>query len=274
MTLLSWLVTWLRRVRLSFAILAIAAVFPLPVSAQPLSQGAGGAETESPAACSQAQYRLADIPQQGEEDEIYFAFPPNPDGSTLVGVGMFIDEISDINELDESFSIEAYLELIWCDPREAFDESEIGMTQKIFVRNDAGAKLDEIWWPTIAIVDEVGGREIKNQELSINTDGTVHYRERFSIAIENHFELTRFPFDSQELEIEVESFAWDASFAIFHMEADRMGISDEVAPAAWHVGSIDAHVESAQEIREHTADRAGGNRRNLSTALANTPTIY
>lgn len=253
MTLLSRLATRLRRASLPFGIFVVTAVLTLPVSAQPLSQGAGGAEIESPAACSQAQYSLAAIPQQGEEDEIYFGFPPNPDGPTLVGMGLFIDEISDINELDESFSVEAYMELIWCDPREAFDESEIGVTQKILVRNDADAKLDQIWWPTIAIVNEVGGRETKNLELIIAADGTVRYKEKFSVAIENHFELTRFPFDSQELEIEIESFTWDASFVIFHVEADRMGISDEVTPAAWRVGSIDAYVESAQEIRERTA---------------------
>ncbi len=244
------LAAWLLRGSLLFVIFTLTASFTPSLSAQPLSQEPGGAKVESPAACSQAQYRMGVIPKQDEENEIYFGTPPNPDGPTLVDLGLFLDEISAINAVDEQFAIEGYLDLLWCDPREAFDPAEVGVTHKVYVEADAAAKLAEIWWPDIEIVNEIGGRSTKNQELIVAADGTLEYSERFSSVLENHFELLRFPFDRQQLEVEIESFAWDADFLIFHVETDKIGFSDKVEPVAWQIESVTTQMEIVQEIRD------------------------
>ena len=66
-----------------------------------------------------------------------FYLPPNPDGPTLVDLGLYIIQITDIDELDNTFKLEGFMDLIWCDPSAAYDSQEIGTNRKIFLEEQA-----------------------------------------------------------------------------------------------------------------------------------------
>ena len=68
-----------------------------------------------------------------------------------------------------------------------------------------------MWWPEVTLVNEVHAREMENEELIIYADGTVEYEEKSHAQLEAHYNLRKFPFDRQVLEIEIESFAWTAA---------------------------------------------------------------
>lgn len=204
----------------------------------------------SPADCTQTNYRQMEGSTSAEGDEITFAVPPNPDGPVLVDLGLYIIAITAINVSDNTFHMEGFLDLIWCDPRQAYSVSQIGQQEEIFLEEAALDKIREMWWPDIVFVNEAGGSEIENVELLILPDGTIDYRYRFNVELETNYDLRRFPFDRQLLEIEIESFAWDNDYLVFHQEEDVVGFSTEFQIPEWEIERAEAHIEEKQEIRD------------------------
>lgn len=210
----------------------------------------------SVAACGQVDYGT---PLTGAttgmylNGDVFFATPPNPNGPVIVDLGLYIVEVTGIDEVTSTFTIEGFMDMIWCDARETFDPDELGWHAKIFLEEDAQAKISEMWWPDLTFPNESGARAIEAEELIIWPDGTVEYEERFSAQLETHYEFRQFPFDTQHLHIEIESFAWDEAYLIFHEEQDRIGFSDEFEIPEWHTVDVSTHIEEVQEIRDPVA---------------------
>jgi hypothetical protein len=182
-----------------------------------------------------------------------FVTPPNPDGPVTVDFGLYIIQVTDIDETSNTFRFEGFMDLIWCDPRNAFDPAERGVDKELFLEEGAKRELDEIWWPDITFVNGVGGRTIENEELIIYPDGTVEYQERFSVIMAAHYDLKKFPFDKQSLEVEIESFSWPAKNLVFHREESKIGFSKEFEIAEWHTNSVTNHIREVKEIRDRDA---------------------
>ena len=75
-----------------------------------------------------------------------FVTPPNPDGPVTVDFGLYIIQVTDIDETSNTFRFEGFMDLIWCDPRNAFDPAERGVDKELFLEEGAKRELDEIWW--------------------------------------------------------------------------------------------------------------------------------
>jgi hypothetical protein len=175
---------------------------------------------------------------------------PNPDGATPVGIGLFVIEITEIDPSDNTFQVDGFLDLTWCDPRERFDSEETGFEKEIFLEHDVDLKLDRMWWPDIEFVNEIQPRLIENKELIIEPNGSVEYREKFSAKLATDYDMRRFPFDTQTLIIELESFAWSSHDLIFVVEDDVVGFSDEFSIPEWTITGIAEHLETKQEVRD------------------------
>ncbi|MCB0164438.1 MAG: hypothetical protein KDI79_09440, partial [Anaerolineae bacterium] len=212
----------------------------------------------SPADCAQNPYRQGEIPageqydeaNNEENHEIVFAEPPNPDGPVVVDLGLYIIEVTAIDVVANTFHIEGFMDLIWCDPRLAYSASQTGRHEEIYLEEAALEKIEEIWWPDIEFANEAGAAEIENEELIILPDGTINYEERFSTELEAHYDLRKFPFDRQHLEIEIESFAWDNDYLVLNQEANKIGFSTEFEIPEWEIEGIDTNIEAKQEVRD------------------------
>ncbi len=208
---------------------------------------------DSVADCAHVDYAIAEggapTEDQFDLEEAVFVTPPNPDGPTLTDLGLFIIEVTEVDAVGNTFQIEGFLDLIWCDPRVAFDPEEVGVVEKIFLEEDARLELSRIWWPDLTFVNESAPRLIENQELIIREDGTVEYEERFHASMSARYDLRKFPFDKQTLFVEIESHAWDDRFLIFHEEEDKIGFGSEFEIPEWHTDGVETRIESRQEIR-------------------------
>lgn len=210
---------------------------------------------QSVAACPQVTYgSLNNIIEQDVSPEIpHFVVPPNAEGPVLVDIGIFVKGFSEIDPVHNVFVVEGFIDMIWCDPREGFDPEELGWHEKIFLEDDAESELQLIWWPDITFPNQSGSRDTENLELLIFEDGTVEYEERFSVTLEANFDLRLFPFDTQHLEIQVESLAWSEDYLIFHEEENMIGFSSEFQLPEWEWNpdvDLTTRVESVQELRD------------------------
>lgn len=210
---------------------------------------------ESVASCQNVTYgSLNTVAEQDVSPEIpHFVVPPNGEGAVLVDIGLYVEAISNINPVQNQFMVEGFIDMIWCDPREGFDPDTLGWHEKIFLEDDATNELQLIWWPDINFPAQVGSRDIENLELIIFEDGTVEYEERFAVTLEGNFDLRNFPFDTQSLEITVESLAWSEAYLRFHEEDDMIGFSDAFDLPEWRWDAdqdLSTRIETVQDIRD------------------------
>lgn len=201
-----------------------------------------GHELDSVASCSNVSYKPGGT---GES-----ATSPNAVGPVTVDVGFFISAITSIDPVANTFQVEGYLHTVWCDSRLAFDPAARGVREEIFLEGKAQEKLGEIWSPDLTFANQEGSRESEDQQLILLADGTVQYQEKLDVLLEAHFDLERFPFDEQVLEIEIESFAWDAEYLTLHKEDERIGFSDGFELPEWRIESVETSLESVKEIRD------------------------
>lgn len=145
---------------------------------------------------------LTDASAQGGEVEVRngptanpLLKPPSSDGSPVqVTIALVLLNITDIDEVGQRFHVNAYLFMRWQDLRLKYAQ--------ISPQPDATTySKDEIWSPTVELVNAVDPRQSVDKRINADAHGVVSYTERFSAAVTSTFALRTFPFDSQTLNL-------------------------------------------------------------------------
>lgn len=208
------------------------------------------AALDSIASCGKQNYQAAGVSEKTNKDE-HFTKTPNAHGPVMVDLGLYIEEIPAINELENTFTVEGRMNIIWCDPRLKY-KSDGKENFELFLEEEAKEKLKVIWWPDITFANEVAGRDIANEILFVYENGTVEYREKLSVTLEAKYDLSVFPFDKQALQIEMESFAWNEEYLKLHIEKEFIGFSDSFELPEWHTADIESYIEDVMEVGDHS----------------------
>lgn len=178
-----------------------------------------------------------------------FVVPPRQ--PTEVSIATYLIGLSRVSEPSAAFTTfdtEMYIDVSWQDTRLTFS-SDTGAA-RVFQEEEAAEKLSEIWSPDPEIQNEVEQRVTESIELRIFPDGTVEYEERFSAVIHAEFDLARFPFDKQVLELEFQSFTWDQKESVFLPDDERTGFDPAFKTPEWIVTDTTSRVGVRTEIRD------------------------
>ena len=146
----------------------------------------------------------------------------------IITVSLGIIDIPKIDEPMETFDIDSYLFLEWNDP--AVYEYIAGRqmlppehTYKFYTTSEVQNILKEVGWPEIVqFTNQVGRREVLSSYLWVESDGDITYYERFQGTFHSKYELRKYPFDSQKLNILIETAYFDKTLIEF--EAPRENI--------------------------------------------------
>lgn len=245
----------IRRFFVAITVITLAFLFstfiPQGVHANPKLLATGEYPEAVGARCMDVDYNNKSIDSHSAEG-VTFVTAPNLDGPTNVSIGMYVNEITEVDESANSFRMQGFLDLIWCDPRLSFDPSEVGTDVEIFLEEDAHDELREIWWPNLDYVNAVDEIDIENLVLLVHPDGTVEYRSKIGGHFSTNFDLRSFPFDEQDLLVEIESFEWASDTMVFLEQDGIVGFSEEFRIPEWYVTDISEHVESKKEPRDHS----------------------
>jgi hypothetical protein len=129
---------------------------------------------------------------------------PNPLGSPVsVKVAIFLANLTEIDELDERFTVTGYLFLTWKDPRLAYVPTSPSETRR-------EVPLENIWVPSINLVNQHEARESISRLAFVDPEGTVRYQEEFVAHLSAELNLRKFPFDTENLHILVQPLLADA----------------------------------------------------------------
>lgn len=155
-----------------------------------------------------------------------------------VKVSGWIHSITKIDEVEGTFTGEIDVWLRWVDPRLAFDPATTGGFDRLeYGFDEAPAKIAQIWTPLASIANlDKGGDE--KQALIIEANGHVGLMRKTNGRFKTALEFGRFPFDTQNLTVEIRSPRYGANVVAFSQEPidrQRSGVNAELLIPNWRM---------------------------------------
>jgi hypothetical protein len=163
----------------------------------------------------------------------------------ILKIGFLAVRIWDVNPVEESFRIEAFLRLSWRDPRLSFNISaghEHKFSQTDWVPtwwngSPSGLRsvtidymtdpnlIKQLWDPLIYSTDSVSPKGLEHSAgmVSIAEDGTCYRSVRIIDEVHTTFQLRWFPFDSHDLHMSIGCYALDDSQISMRWQQDPVG---------------------------------------------------
>jgi len=212
----------------------------------------GRANAASPAACSQVDYARSASAASPQSSGVGITDPPNPSGPTIVGVGFIVNDIRGIDPVRDEFQFRGHVQLLWCDPRLAFDPQIEGRKERIFKGDQVEKQVEQMWLASGYPVNKVGEPDFSERVLRIRYDGTVEQSINVSVPLATHYDLRRFPLDHQTLVLQVESYLWDHDRLRFVHDETISGFGDGISLPEWDIVGVKGHVDDTPVMRSDT----------------------
>ena len=194
--------------------------------------------------------------------------PPTGKGlPVVVRTGLFIQDVASIDEPSETFVATIDVRLRWDDSRVGFPLFQAPPGGVIDLRGEqAEARLAQMWAPSVAIANLVGDPTFQTRRLRISPEGRVELMQRTTGKFETAFDLSKFPFDRQNLTVELVERREPLHRLIFDFRQDDIEFSqtaDSVSIDGWKPGLLhlqrspqpawygeaQARVQASAEIR-------------------------
>ena len=156
---------------------------------------------------------------------------PGAEGaSTTVKIGLYLIDIKEIQDPQQTFLIDAFLNFSWLDSR---------LSQKVLGRSLQGCKVqrNDIWFPSVFPVN-VKSADIKIPKVSVDDEGHVRYQFRLWGEFSSDFDFTEFPFDQQILTLVFSAFGEDVGKVTFEVDEAHTGSRDKFSVEGWTVKLI------------------------------------
>ncbi len=152
--------------------------------------------------------------------------PVAENGPTKVLVSLYVTDIENIDNKNQSFTIDVIVRLKWRDPR--------------LTGNNGQILLNSIWHPNIQIYN-LRDVDARFPEIAtIQDGGNIQYTQRYHAVLSNHLDFTDFPFDVQTLTLSLISFGYAPDEV--RLEFEKAGGEKKFSISDWHVEPAKAEV--------------------------------
>jgi hypothetical protein len=166
-----------------------------------------------------------------------------------VEVNLQITDLSQIDELTSSFRFEGYADFNWCDARFAFDADAEGT----YVRRQLGSTTPNTFWNVeMRVANGLGATDVTRRLIEIKADGSIRATGLFSTQVNAPFDLRRFPFDRQSLEIQIESFSYNNEVLELVTGDDFVSYAPDLVLPDWRIEGIEIRIEDTLDVRDQT----------------------
>ncbi len=163
-----------------------------------------------------------------------------------VEIAIMIEQISELNQKNENFTVVGNLKLSWVDNRFAYNPdtckcNEKNHDSKQFENylNDAGLN-----WPKFIFLNQQGRRHVQEDFIKIFPDGEVIYIERFTVTLQApDFNFSKFPFDPQEFYVRIIALE-PIQHYLFSINEEQTEIGDSLDEEEWFVTDYDYNISS------------------------------
>lgn len=178
-----------------------------------------------------------------------------PQKPVPVRVNFFLLDINAINGAEETFNAALYFDVTWNDPRLRFDAEAFGADRAIYTGEAAVEQLERMWSPEITASNATGDAEVVERVLTIRSDGTVEFEVRMVGQFSSPMELSRFPFDSQKLSIQLESFVWNSDEVQLEASRDLASYREDLVLRDWRILDVTTSIDEQRYVTGDTYSR-------------------
>jgi len=161
-----------------------------------------------------------------------------------VELGVYILDITDIDEPGGKFTLHVLLGVYWQDPAQVHE----GTTAKVFREDIAIEEVNTIWRPMVEFNRTTAPAEIHHSLLRIYPNGRVEFERQMTVQIATQLDLRKLPFDTQQLKLELESFQYLADAVEVELPAENLRIATQISLPQWNPGKLTSNV--APQYRE------------------------
>jgi hypothetical protein len=152
--------------------------------------------------------------------------PDTDAGPTQVSVGLYILDISKVDDIEQSFQADFMIDVLWKDSRLGAVAAEVG-APCLF-------NLGDVWHPGLTMMNRRKGTLVFPETVTVQPDGTVLYLQRYFGNMASPLDLRRFPYDNQEL-----PFIFGSHYAVddvhVFLDSKRTGASKTFSLAGWSI---------------------------------------
>ena len=172
---------------------------------------------------------------------------PDAEGvPTPIHVGVFVFDVTQVDDESQSFNVDFHLSVRWRDPRLASTDVDSGGRQ---------LNLDQVWHPSLDLLNQ---RDISLRlpgVVRVDAEGNVHYRQRFYGTLSSPLDLREFPFDQHVLPIHIISYTYGTQDVALTIDEARTGVLGEFSAAGWEFETGETHIY-AEQLRSLGEERA------------------
>jgi len=186
--------------------------------------------------------------RSGLHDVVEETGQPVVRNSSDVIIGLSIDQIVNVDQQSETFSIVASLQLIWVEPGLAFSPNSCNCTVKKMKLDDliSLANKNGLILPVFTIFNQQGNRWSQNKIVFLESSGKITYQERFTTTLQApDFDFRSYPFDRQLFKVRVDLNIPTEIFTFKEVENPAEPLGEELGEEEWMVIK---HYSTIEEI--------------------------
>jgi hypothetical protein len=163
-----------------------------------------------------------------------------------VGVGLHLDQITQVNQREENFGAVGNLTLQWQDPAFAFNPDTCECPVKVLdsAQFHKFVSDNNLRWPRFVFFNQQGNRWTQGDVFRIYPDGNVTYYERFSVTLQApDFNFKRFPLDTQTFYIRLQCLNPEEDYQFTELPK-LTAIGEQLGEEEWYITNHDTGVTS------------------------------
>ena len=170
-----------------------------------------------------------------------------------VELGVYILDLTDIDEPTSQFTVHVLLGTSWQDPDRAF----AGKEPRVFREDLALAEANTGWRPMVEFNRTTAPAELHHALLRIHPDGRVEFERQLTVRIATQLDLRKLPFDVQHLHLELESFQHLAGAVELSLPPASLRMAPRISLPQWQPGKLTGEVAPYfREVYQETYSRA------------------
>ncbi len=160
---------------------------------------------------------------------------PDPEGTpTPVKIGVYILDVYDIDDVEQTFTAEFAYRLQWRDERLAAGLAE-GETRRF--------GMEEVWRPNVLVFNGRGLESQVERFIEVDAQGNVSLWQRDYGDLAFRLNLRDFPFDTHHLPIIFVSGRYGPEAVRFEVDRRFTGESEELAIADWMIRAAEPRLD-------------------------------